>query len=83
MIKIMGRLFWNAHRHEWRYGYDTILVTCDHEGCGSTVVPTGVEHNGAAVESVYGCDGWWLGKRTLCPDHPPTREELSEWGWSP
>lgn len=63
------------HGGRWRHYAGTLTVSCDVPGCTATVEPRGFEHNGADVEAVYGCDGWSLGERDLCPAHAPPQDE--------
>jgi hypothetical protein len=65
-----------------------ITVHCDHRGCTAKIVAKSYETNGAAIECIYGCNGWRLGwwhrdadgsnpKREpdLCPAHAPPPEQ--------
>lgn len=75
MIRITGGLYYRGG--EWRYSASKTTVHCDHEGCTAIITPTGLEHNGPTVECIYGCTGWVLAERDLCPLHKPlwTKEE--------
>lgn len=75
-IKITGSLAYIRRRREWSYRTDSAVVHCDYDGCGATMVPSGLEHNGPWVESIYQPSDmvgrWYVGTRDLCPTHAPT-----------
>ena len=78
MIAATTRIVWGErHAHGspgWRYRPQGIVVSCDEPGCSATIVPSGVEHNGPAIEAIYGCTEWKLGERDLCPEHKPAKK---------
>lgn len=71
MITATSRFSYRSSTREWRIYADTTTVQCDRVGCEATTHPSGLEYNGPHVESIYGCDGWYLGPTDLCPEHAP------------
>jgi hypothetical protein len=79
VIRNIGYIVYGPfHDGSWRYRGGDVVVSCDQPGCAAVVTPSGLEHNGGAIESIYlprkedgGPLGWCLGERDLCPDHAP------------
>lgn len=82
MIQTVARVVYGPfHNGRWRYSAGSVEVCCDADGCGATVAPAGLEHNGGAIESIYlpdGAQGWRLGAQDFCPAHAPVDEVVGD-----